>query len=38
MEAPVIASVAPVADAAGYVRQPLKVSNGRHPVLGSLVG
>jgi hypothetical protein len=37
MEAPVIASVALVAVFAGYVRQPLKVSNGQHPVIGSLV-
>jgi hypothetical protein len=38
MEAPVIASVAPVAVFAGCVLSPLKVSNGHHPVLGSLVG
>jgi hypothetical protein len=38
MEALVIASVALVAVVAEYVRQPLKVSNGHHPVLGSLVG
>jgi hypothetical protein len=38
MEALVIASDALVAVVAGYVRQPLKVSNGRHHFLGSLVG
>jgi hypothetical protein len=37
MEALVIASVAPVAVVAGCVLQPLKVSNGHHTVLGSLV-
>jgi hypothetical protein len=38
MEALVIANVAPVAVFAGCVRQPLKVANGHHHVLGSLVG
>jgi hypothetical protein len=37
MEVLVIASVAPVAVFAGYVLQPLKVSSGYRPVLGSLV-
>jgi hypothetical protein len=38
MEAPAIASVAPVAVFADCVPQPLKVSSGYRPVLGSLVG
>jgi hypothetical protein len=37
LEALVNASVALVAVFAVYVRQPQKVSNGQHPVLGSLV-
>jgi hypothetical protein len=37
MEALVIANVAPVAVFAGYFRGRLKVSNGHHPVLCSLV-
>jgi hypothetical protein len=37
MEALVIA-IAPAAVFAGHIRQPLKVSNGYRPVLGSLVG